>query len=458
MSKVLHIGVNAPRDLAGFNNSVSLDNQKILKKINNIIINKSDLNDETKYDVVVIDSSLEKKDFYSQTSNNDELIISVTNKDNNFVVNTGKYIGDLFINNVCVSINSGYAEFFEKRLLDFFNNIYFDNSTNYESSNADRLKKLIQYLFLSSLKKALVMGLPKKYVTIEECSFNIKGNIDIQKYIKNYKTSYKGIHYRYRNREYCKSIMDVLSTAINLCDPHFLSNSFKDMSMAIQEIKSYSNSKAIQYLTIKKAQKEPILNNEMYAPYRKVLAYAEMIIRHEGFSPSETKTGKHATGWLIDIADLWELYLYKLLLMRFRDWTVSYQEEIPFYKELFFGRNFVPDIVMKKGNKIVILDAKFKKMDFNEHGNDVDREDLQQIHTYYGYFKENGYDVMFTSLVYPSRQDAPNNKKSIGAVFSSDKSSLFGVSYLKIGNNPVEQAQNESAFLNRISDIINRQQ
>lgn len=95
-------------------------------------------------------------------------------------------------------------------------------------------------------------------------------------------------------------------------------------------------------------------------------------------------------------AHLFEIYLEKLSARGLNDWKVYSQEKIKLYQERFYGRNMYPDIVLKNNEKVIVLGAKFKKMTMK--GQDLDRSDFYQIHTYMQYYGEN---LLFGGLIYP---------------------------------------------------------
>jgi len=91
------------------------------------------------------------------------------------------------------------------------------------------------------------------------------------------------------------------------------------------------------------------------------------------------------------------------------DWEVIHEEETEVYKTNFFIRNIKPDIVMKKDNKIMVFDAKYKKMKFRgryKHGGDLDRNDFFQINTYMTYYdKQKSLEVIAGGLLYPIEEE-----------------------------------------------------
>jgi 5-methylcytosine-specific restriction endonuclease McrBC regulatory subunit McrC len=130
------------------------------------------------------------------------------------------------------------------------------------------------------------------------------------------------------------------------------------------------------------------------------------------------------SGYLLDMASLWEVYLERLLLKnseKLGGWRVFAQEELDLYGGCFFARPNYPDLVLRKKDdpsKVVILDAKFKKMGSIKvdekkriKNADVDRNDLHQIHSYAGYYRENGDTVVLCGLIYPLSLEKPANNE-----------------------------------------------
>ncbi len=70
--------------------------------------------------------------------------------------------------------------------------------------------------------------------------------------------------------------------------------------------------------TINKALKSKALQNPIFAPYKKVLEYARFIIN--GNNIEEKNDGKQETfGFIINVAELFEIYITKLLQKEFSD-------------------------------------------------------------------------------------------------------------------------------------------
>ena len=446
---ILNVGIYAPFDLDSFNSNIDDASKKSLKTIYSSInyLDTEIVNDKSKYDILILEPNLSKK----KISDDIELIYRIDKINDLYRISTGRYIGELNINGVCLNITSGYSKSFEQRLLNYSNDIYINKDIRDLNNDTNRFRYIIEYLYLSSLRKSLTIGLPKYYMKASRNDFNIKGNIDINKYIKNIKNNYKGIPYDYNKQVIDKTILTTIYKAYSLCNTNLINNEFKDIRRFFYSFNPNELLKEFRIDYINKAKDSIALSNSIYTSYKKVLRYAESIIKNNISSNTNTKDNRLVSGWLLDISELFELYLYKLIKNNFKDYEILYQEEIPIYQSLFINRVFIPDIIMKKDNKVIILDSKFKKMKYNRI--DVDRTDLQQIHTYYSYYKSLGYDVKFTSLIYPIKEE--KDIKLSSTIFdSSITNDLFGISYILVGNTIEEQIINEEKFIEKLRSSI----
>lgn len=68
---------------------------------------------------------------------------------------------------------------------------------------------------------------------------------------------------------------------------------------------------------------------------------------------------------------------------------------------------------MKNQRDIIVLDTKYKKMNFNYvkgNGVDVDRNDFFQINTYMSYYQNQNFNVKIGGLLYPIEKSFKENK------------------------------------------------
>ncbi|HFU76554.1 MAG TPA: hypothetical protein ENK66_09955 [Arcobacter sp.] len=142
-------------------------------------------------------------------------------------------------------------------------------------------------------------------------------------------------------------------------------------------LKQHRSNQYVSNHTTTKALKSKALQNPIFSPYKKVLEYARFIIN--GDNIEQSKYGMSDTyGFIINVAELFEIYVTKLLQREFRDWDVS-SPKIELYQDMFFARKIIPDIVMTKGKDVIVFDTKYKRMLFREryiNGGDLDRNDF----------------------------------------------------------------------------------
>ena len=358
-----------------------------------------------------------------------ELIYRVDKTDDKYSVVAGKYCGLLSFPfeykkkyarkgvPVQLEISCGYSDRFFKRILDFCCGIYVnDNPFGGGKLTESIYSLLVQYMFLVSLRKTINNGLPKKYVVNRERGYGVKGNVDVESYINSDLQSFdKKLTSVFSERKEIQSIADVLYFALTCCK---VSNGVLPNLVVYRNYLHglYSGVRPSKN-TIRKALSEPILKNSMYSSFSLPLKYAEILINHDNITSGNSA---QSSGFLVDASFLWEMYLYNLLRLHFPEWSIDSQAQISAYgKEgVFYAKNNYPDIVMTKDDKIVILDAKFKRMTFNR--DDVDMGDFRQIHFYaYYYSVKNPDKQIYSALVYPAKD------------FRKEKSCRFGGEYGK---------------------------
>lgn len=353
------------------------------------------------------------------SKNEDDLIISIKKSKNEknediYLAQTGNYVGKFVWNGLEIDIKLRFSNTFLERMLNFANDIFLDDVsiTGKDSINElDISKYIIYYMFIQNLEKAFLLGLPKAYKSIEHHEMKLKGKIDINKFIK-YDIPFQGkISSVSREQKEIQEIIDVLYKAVKIIDKNnkaFL----KNISHIKTHLKQYKSNNYVSNETINRALKSKALQNPIFAPYKKVLEYARFIINGNNI---EKNDGKQETfGFIINVAELFEIYITKLLKKEFSEWNIE-SPKIELYSNQFFARKIIPDIVMKKDNDVIVFDTKYKKMlmrDRYQNGGDVDRNDFFQINTYMSYYQNHPdkYNVKIGGLLYPIEKSFKENK------------------------------------------------
>jgi 5-methylcytosine-specific restriction endonuclease McrBC regulatory subunit McrC len=344
----------------------------------------------------------EKRD----AKNVDDLIITIKNDGASYIAQTGNYIGKFVWQGLEIDIKSRFSNAFLERMLNFANDIFLDDVSitgNKIEKKFDISKYIIYYMFVQKLEKAFLLGLPKSYKSIEHHEMKLKGKIDINKFIK-YDIPFKGkISTVSREQKEIQEIIDVLNKAVKIVEKN--NNTFtKNISHIKTHLKQYRSNCFVSNETIRKSLQSKTLQNPIFAPYKKVLEYAKFIIN--GNNIEEKSDGKSETyGFIINVAELFEIYVTKLLQKEFSDWSVS-SPKIELYDnpKMFYKRKIIPDIVMTKDNDVMVFDTKYKRMKMRgteEQVWDVDRNDFFQINTYLSYYQNQRYQVKVGGLLYP---------------------------------------------------------
>ena len=392
------------------------------------------------------------KKYNKQFQNEDDAKKTKKETAYDYFIETGLYAGEIVYGGVRFSITPDCNQLLYKTMLRRANHIYIDKKESGAAIDQDNNFLLIQYLFLSLLQKISVMGLPQEYSVQRYHDLKVHGGLDVKNYVIK-DIPFKGKIYSKKNeRKYVQSIVDVLYTALALCQKEVEKN-FSRLSLLKQELKVNFSGRRPTFQTIQFAKKHRVLNNPMFSEYQRALEYAEIIIQNGSLLPDESNKGK-AFGYLLDVASLWEVYLEYLMQQSLSNWRIEAQEELNLYQDCFFARQNYPDFVLrKKGeeNKVAILDAKFKRMGFVN--GDVDRADLHQIHSYAGYYREKGDTVVLCSLIYPlskkiSKKDLSKNWGGLYGIQKPDEAKTkFVIDGVYKGKKIVEKEnQNEDSI------------
>ena len=412
--------------------------------------------------------------------NEDDLIISISkNNDDKYIAQTGNYIGKFVWNGLDIDIKSRFSNLFLERMLNFANDVYMDDVSvsGNESKDLDISKFIIFYMFVQNLEKAFLLGLPKSYRSIQHHNMKLKGKININRFIK-YDIPFQGkISSVSREQEEIQEIIDVLYKAVKIIEPKF---NTKNISHIKTHLKQNKSNKFVSNETITKAMSSKALQNPIFAPYKKVLKYARLIIN--GNNIEQKDKGKNETyGFLINIAELFEIYVTKLLQKEFPDWHISSPQIRLDSKDEFndnsylYARKIIPDITMIHNitNNVMVFDTKYKTMKFNNtkgNGSDIDRCDFFQINTYMNYYNNQGnYNLKVGGLLYPIEIDGFDDKFLDGEEkfeesdkykahcsnwMGNDKVKFIidGINLINITKDNIVEKENN--FINRIKSLI----
>ncbi len=373
----------------------------------------------------------------------------------------GRFIGEALFefNNtkykIIINPRFGNNQLF--RMLEEVYNIRLPHSkNNFEKQNQYQylIKKLIAFLWLNLLSKANKHGIPKNNTIRFYKGTSIIGKLDIRKSILPLFTEEKVIS-KYHEKTPDKTITNILKSAYRILKTEYsLTNDMISMSSknAIEQL--YSSKIAENHVTENDYNK--IQYRDIYLTYKPIVDLSWDILKKRNFGNNRDKN-KDGLSFFIDMAEIWEMYLKSILKKKFlKDGWIIRNDKITTYKEKDFRRTLIPDIILEKGDDVMVWDAKYKRMEFDYF--DYDRSDFFQIHTYISYFKENR-NVIAGGLLYPLSKEFSNirqEKNKANSLYSEEKNKINfivdGIDYSQINEENI--VTEEAKFLDRISSII----
>ena len=369
----------------------------------------------------------------------DQKILETFNQE----IKTGNVIGFLGYGQERLTISSRFSikgdDYFLHYLLQKVLNINL-TSLDVGLSPEDKLYQLLVYLFPKYLQAALRKGLYKEYQRFFHNDSHVKGAIDVGNYLKKNVPFMGNISYSTREFAYDNPLMQLVRHTIEYIKNQktigcgvFNANR-ENMTEITRVTPSYKLADRAKIIRMNKIK--PI-RHAYFREYRKLQELCLLILSREkhGLGLQEQKIH----GVLFDIAWLWEEYVQTLLPEGFiHPQNKEKTDGISVFSS--HGRKIYPDFYHK--DLKIVLDAKYKKLEFTEKG--INREDLYQLISY-TYILE----AKTAGLIFPSVEKVVDN--DIG------KLSGYGALLKKWSILIPQEAENYDHFVQQIhqSETIN---
>lgn len=307
-------------------------------------------------------------------------------------IHTNNIMGFISYNNTQIKISSRFAfndneDYFLHYMLMkvlSLNVVNLEHSKDYDDSF-----DFLIYIFISFFKRALRQGLFKQYKLIKHNDSNVKGTIDINRYIKNNIPFNGKISYNTREYSYDNNITQLIRHTIE-----YINTKNKYILSYDNEIKDYTYQIFYSTPSYERNKRESIINKNLkqlshpyyyeYEPLRKICI---QILRHEKLKYGNNDNTVY--GLLFDGAWLFEEYLNTILKQINFKHSENKTGKDPFHLLINDNRGrwkIYPDFhKLSDDNKNnIVLDAKYKSLDkkINEDKDYINREDRLQIVSY----------------------------------------------------------------------------
>ena len=329
----------------------------------------------------------------------DQKILETVNQE----IKTGNVIGFLGYGQERLTISSRFSDESHDHFLHYLlQKVLNINLTSLDVglSPEDKLYQLLIYLFPKYLQAALRKGLYKEYQRFFHNDSHVKGVLDVGNHLKKNLPFMGNIAYTTREFTYDNPLMQLIRHTIEYIKNQksfgvLLDSNRENMTEITRVTPAYKLADRAKIIRMNKIK--PI-RHAYFREYRKLQELCLMILSREkhGLGPQ----AQRVHGILFDVAWLWEEYVYTLLPKGFIH---------PRNKEkkggilIFSGgeRKVYPDFYDRE--RKIVLDAKYKKLEFTEKG--INREDLFQLISYSYILKAEK-----AGLIFPSMEQSVNSE------------------------------------------------
>ena len=336
---------------------------------------------------------------YSPDLDKDQKIFETVNQK----IKTGNVIGFLGYGQERLTISSRFSDESNDHFLHYLlQKVLHINLTSLDValSREDKLYQLLMYLFPKYLHAALRKGLYKEYQRFFHNDSHVKGVLDVGNHLKKNLPFMGNIAYITREFTYDNPLMQLIRHTIEYIKNQksfgvLLDSNRENMTEITRVTPAYKLSDRAKIIRMNKTK--PI-RHAYFREYRKLQELCLMILSREKHGLGLQSRRVH--GILFDVSWLWEEYVYTLLPKGFihprnKDKTDGIS--------VFSGgkRKVYPDFYDRE--RKIVLDAKYKKLEFTEKG--INREDLFQLISYSYILKAEK-----AGLIFPSMEQSVNSE------------------------------------------------
>lgn len=243
-------------------------------------------------------------------------------------------------------------------------------------------------LFLDEVENLLHRGLIKKYRKSEGNLSVLKGALNFNKNIQQNLIHQERFYTNHQVYDQDHLINQIVFRALVILDQITTSPFIKDRLARVQ-----LDFPEIKHIKIQEHHFNQLTENRKSVHYAEAIKISKMIILN--YSPDIKSGHENMLALLFDMNKLWEEYIYRILVREEKEHgiKVNFQNSKTFWQSDKVSKTIRPDLVIKKGEDIFIIDTKWKVIDSLK----PDDDDLKQIFSYNLYWRS-----YHSVLLYPS--------------------------------------------------------
>ena len=302
------------------------------------------------------------------------------------------------------------------------------------------------------LNKALTTGqIPREYQTISRNQKHFRGHLAVSKHIHANICDATRFYCTYKKL----SMDNTINRTIRATYKHLNMFGMNDVIGEFEEYDKRLESMGVGCAIDDIAELEKIRYTRINAVYKPLINLCKTVLSNKN-AQSSSGGSRQDISYFIDIAELWEMYLLKLLQRNLPPEYLVYSPNANVGDFLLNNnmRELRPDIIIERNNKVVmIIDAKYKW--YSEFGNTaklgVSREDLYQMTTYLYHYGKQGSPIVgiFTAPIACKEKDIHTYSEN-----SNHRIGLVNLNIEDAGDDINKIYSLEKEYIDEISDLL----
>ena len=266
------------------------------------------------------------------------------------------------------------------------------------------LYELFINMYLQEVRRLVKIGLKSAYVTTEDNLSCFKGKLQVGQHIKHNLAHKEQFYVAYdeysQNRPENRLIKATLLKLQKLTDSAENAKEIRQLLIAFENVVASTN--------YQKDFSQVIIDRSTKA-YADILVWSKIFLTNRSFTTFSGSTTSRAL--LFPMESVYESYVAQQMkkILCPNGWDISTQDKqhYLFQSEKKFALR--PDIVMTKGDKTIVMDTKWKRLNNNPQKNyGISQADMYQIYAYSKKYKAN--DIW---LLYPQNEELKGYENKI---------------------------------------------